>query len=161
MSKLLLSHNALSDIIELRFKDKNLQDFLSMHIPSSTRTWNKKDGCWAIVPQILSEVIAYARHSFNHIDASSLPIKYQRVVQKALQGFTESSSTSNKNNKKYIIEEDSPYTTLYIEHGAPDFVVKAAYKALAFKYHPDRGGDTERFKAVTDAYNKIMDALKK
>tara|TARA_R110000824_G_scaffold76345_1_gene193455 strand:- start:409 stop:552 length:144 start_codon:yes stop_codon:yes gene_type:complete len=44
---------------------------------------------------------------------------------------------------------------------APEFVIKAAYKALAFKYHPDRGGDAEQFQIVTAAYNSIMEGRKK
>lgn len=161
MSKLILSYNSLSDIIELKFKDKDLQDFLSQHIPHTTRTWNNKTRCWVIVPKILSEVIAYARHSFTHVDASSLPIRYQTTVQKALQGVIEESGTSRKNTNSPEHIDPSPYTILYIKQGAPDFVVKAAYKSLAFKYHPDRGGDAERFQEVTNAYNEIMKALGK
>lgn len=34
--------------------------------------------------------------------------------------------------------------------------IKKAYKKLAFKEHPDRGGDEEKFKKIADAYEKLM-----
>tara|TARA_B100000614_G_scaffold262909_1_gene300651 strand:+ start:162348 stop:162692 length:345 start_codon:yes stop_codon:yes gene_type:complete len=37
--------------------------------------------------------------------------------------------------------------------------VKAAYRKLVFKVHPDHGGDAEQFKEVHAAYSLLMDAL--
>ena len=33
--------------------------------------------------------------------------------------------------------------------------VKVSYKRIAFDTHPDRGGDVEKFKEITDLYNSI------
>ena len=39
--------------------------------------------------------------------------------------------------------------------------IKKAYKRAALKYHPDRGGDAEVFKALKVAYDDFMDPRKK
>jgi hypothetical protein len=48
-----------------------------------------------------------------------------------------------------------PYKTLHLLPSAPPEVVKAAYKALAMKLHPDHGGDTEAMQRINDAYRRL------
>ena len=40
------------------------------------------------------------------------------------------------------------YSTLGIERNASQEEIKKAYRSLAMKYHPDRGGDTNKFKQI-------------
>jgi hypothetical protein len=49
------------------------------------------------------------------------------------------------------------FATLHLAITAPPEVVRAAYKALAVKHHPDKGGSI----VVMQAVNAAMDALKK
>ncbi len=57
------------------------------------------------------------------------------------------------------------YSTLGVSESASDADIKKAYRKLAKEYHPDAtGGDktkTERFKAVTEAYEILGDAKKR
>ena len=39
--------------------------------------------------------------------------------------------------------------------------IKKNYKKLALKYHPDRGGDPELFKKISEAYQTLSDPAKK
>jgi molecular chaperone DnaJ len=39
--------------------------------------------------------------------------------------------------------------------------IKKAYKKLALKHHPDRGGDAEEFKEISEAYAVLSDSKKK
>ena len=51
-----------------------------------------------------------------------------------------------------------PWRTLYLMEGAPPKVVTAAYRALAFLYHPDRNKNADaevRMKALNEAYEKL------
>jgi hypothetical protein len=48
-----------------------------------------------------------------------------------------------------------PYQTLHLLPSAPPEVVKAAYKALAMKLHPDHGGDEEKMKRLNTAYARL------
>lgn len=48
------------------------------------------------------------------------------------------------------------YEILGLTPNADDTVIKAAYRALTKEHHPDKGGDAERFKEITAAYNAII-----
>jgi len=48
------------------------------------------------------------------------------------------------------------YETLGIQPGASKEDIKKAHRALAMKHHPDRGGDEEKFKEVTEAYEILI-----
>jgi hypothetical protein len=48
-----------------------------------------------------------------------------------------------------------PYAVLGVTEGAPDEVVKAAYKAQARRCHADLGGDDKRMKEINAAYEEI------
>jgi len=50
----------------------------------------------------------------------------------------------------------NPYHVLGLQDGAEIDIVKAVYKKLAVKLHPDTGGDTEEFKRITAAYETIQ-----
>lgn len=49
------------------------------------------------------------------------------------------------------------YAELQVNPSAEQEVVEKAYKALIFKYHPDRGGDEEKAKRLTAAYYVLSD----
>lgn len=50
-----------------------------------------------------------------------------------------------------------PWATLYLVPGAPVEVIKASYKALAFKYHPDRPtGSEAKMKELNMAVGELI-----
>lgn len=56
------------------------------------------------------------------------------------------------------------YQALGVKQGAADDEIKAAYRKLARKYHPDRNkeaGAEEKFKAVSEAYEVLHDKQKR
>ncbi len=48
-----------------------------------------------------------------------------------------------------------PYTALHLLPSAPPEVIKAAYRALAVKLHPDHGGNEEEMKRINAAYKRL------
>jgi curved DNA-binding protein len=54
----------------------------------------------------------------------------------------------------------NPYETLGIKQGASEAEAKKAYKKLASKHHPDKGGDTEKFQEIKQAYERITNPEK-
>lgn len=48
-----------------------------------------------------------------------------------------------------------PYTLLGVDQSSSDQDIKQAFRKLAVKYHPDRGGDENKFKEINEAYDKI------
>jgi hypothetical protein len=53
---------------------------------------------------------------------------------------------------KEILREDSPWEVLGLKPGASDAEVKAAFKRLIIKHHPDHGGDTETARRIIAAF---------
>jgi DnaJ-class molecular chaperone len=47
------------------------------------------------------------------------------------------------------------YATLGIERNATQEEIKKAYRSLAIKHHPDKGGDSEIFKKINEAYEQL------
>jgi len=53
------------------------------------------------------------------------------------------------------------YDTLGVSENASDKQIKQAFKKLAKEHHPDRGGDTTKFKEANEAYDTLKNSNKK
>jgi DnaJ-class molecular chaperone len=53
------------------------------------------------------------------------------------------------------------YSTLGVGKNATPDEIKKAYRSLAMKHHPDRGGDESTFKKISEAYDTLSDPKKK
>lgn len=53
------------------------------------------------------------------------------------------------------------YATLGVDRNATPDDIKKAYRKLASKHHPDKGGTTEQFQAIQVAYDTLSDPDKK
>jgi DnaJ-class molecular chaperone len=54
-----------------------------------------------------------------------------------------------------------PYKVLGVQKGGSDKDIKQAYRKLAMKNHPDKGGDAEKFKEVAEAYETLSNSQKR
>ena len=61
----------------------------------------------------------------------------------------------------YTIQYMDYYATLGLKKGASPEDIKKAYRSLAMKHHPDRGGDEKKFKEIEEAYRTLSDPQKK
>jgi len=59
------------------------------------------------------------------------------------------------------VDNTSLYKVLGLESNASDSEIKKAYKKLAIKHHPDKGGDEATFKEITRAYEILSDENKR
>ena len=55
------------------------------------------------------------------------------------------------------MSDKNPYEVLGVSRNASAEEIKKAYRKLSFTHHPDKGGDAEKFKEVSSAYEKIKD----
>jgi len=53
------------------------------------------------------------------------------------------------------------YNILGVDKTASQDDIKKAYRKLAMKHHPDRGGDNTKFQEVNEAYNVLGDPQKR
>jgi len=53
------------------------------------------------------------------------------------------------------------YSKLGLKRGATDADIKKAYRSMAMKHHPDRGGDEKKFKEISQAYDFLSDPEKR
>ena len=53
------------------------------------------------------------------------------------------------------------YKTLGVDKGASQEDIKKAFRKLAMEHHPDKGGNAEKFKEVSEAYSVLSDTQKR
>ena len=53
------------------------------------------------------------------------------------------------------------YDVLGVSKNATDKEIKSAFRKLAVKYHPDAGGDEQKFKEISEAYETLSDETKR
>eukprot|EP00392_Amoebophrya_sp_AT5.2_P003878 g3883.t1 len=59
------------------------------------------------------------------------------------------------------VDTEAFYKTLELDKNATPADIKKAYRKLAIKHHPDKGGDPETFKEITKAYEVLSDENKR
>jgi DnaJ family protein A protein 2 len=59
------------------------------------------------------------------------------------------------------VENSKFYEALGVPKDAQQSVIKKAYRKLAMKHHPDKGGDVEKFKEISKAYECLRDPEKR
>jgi len=57
--------------------------------------------------------------------------------------------------------EEDYYSLLGLTKKATDDEIKRAFRKKAHEYHPDKGGDAEKFKKVNEAYQTLSDKEKR
>ena len=53
------------------------------------------------------------------------------------------------------VDDTELYAVLGVDKGATSREITKAYRSLAMKHHPDKGGDDKKFKVITDAYEVL------
>ena len=59
------------------------------------------------------------------------------------------------------VDTSGMYTALGVDKNATPAEIKKAYRKMAIKHHPDKGGDPETFKEISKAYEILSDPEKR
>ena len=83
-----------------------------------------------------------------YLDWSEFENSSSDYVRKLLRGFWE----------RYLSDDQrqDAWQVLDLEPGADEQTIRAAYRRLAARHHPDKGGDAEQFCRVREAYELLM-----
>jgi len=124
----ILEDDSLEDMyrVIVPYNPNFLNDF-KIVIPIPYRRWNPTSKCWYVSKICIADLIPLLKKYFKNIKTNI---------------GAESSS-------------ENPYTIMGLTSKASNEVIKAAYKALALKLHPDRGGDSNKMEELNLAYEKI------
>lgn len=95
----------------------------------------------------LRQLGATTQHSLSH-----RLLNYQCLYQPSLVIAT---------YRSLQVDTDKFYKELGVSKSATPDEIKKAYRRLALKEHPDKGGDPEKFKALTIAYEVLSDPKKR
>lgn len=122
-------------------------------VPPSRREWVSHQGVWLFDLRYYDAVRTITECMFGSgiIDAVGQKLEHQDVEwldkwQQYQNGYTPPPPRP---------KGDGPYDVLFVKPDAPMIVIQAAYRALANKYHPDKGGDEAKMQELTGAMNKI------
>ena len=90
--------------------------------------------------------------------------KFTKEQERIKQHFINSQNKKRQNfdNELSSFESEfNPYQVLGIEMGSDINTIQKAYRKLSLKTHPDRGGDPDQFRIVTQAYCYLLKKNKK
>lgn len=76
-------------------------------------------------------------------------------------GFPGGHPGAGRRESKPAADTTGLYTVLGVEKSAGPDEIKKAYRKLAMKEHPDKGGDPEKFKAIQKSYEILSDPEKR
>jgi hypothetical protein len=79
--------------------------------------------------------------------------------EEQFRGFFEGFWDHIFRNIKSSIDLTSSYISLGLTKGCSKEDVKAKYRELSKKHHPDKGGNRKKFHEITEAKNKLLGAL--
>jgi hypothetical protein len=139
-----------SDGYAVTLKSSNPVDFnfaigtLKSFIPSSARSYDPDARQW-------------------HVDAAA-KVEFERwitnmrtVIAATIEWITadDAGDAHERPRKPHTPAKADPFATLHLLPTAPPEVVRAAYRALAIKHHPDLGGDVRAMQQLNEAYKQL------
>ena len=81
--------------------------------------------------------------------------RFMSEFRKALHGTDEEASHGRDNAQLHVEADDICYQLLGITPSATPEEIREAYRRKAKQYHPDKGGDPDMMRAITEAYRKL------
>ena len=136
--------------VEILSAPEQLGAVLQGVIPADDRHYDGEK--WHVLKKHLLAVVRAGYEISGRVDYSRMPGAVQMDIAEAKKHWIPGSIRVGVPAAKV---KSDPYAVLHLLPGAPIVVVKAAFRALSKKHHPDQGGDPNRFKEILGAYEDI------
>jgi DnaJ-domain-containing protein 1 len=137
--------------------NKRFVSFISQGIkPLTRRKFDEQTRRWSVHSTRIPQAVMAGRKYFDHVDYSSLPEQLQITVVQFIERCQRNGPAGPP--VEFISAQHRPHDVLFVKENAPPEVIKAAWKALVLKYHPDQQdgkGDPEQFQRVHEAYEEL------
>ena len=105
---------------------------------------------------------SFTKNASNSVFAYSKPIsRNKRLREVNRQNFFGNFGGSGGGHTNPNVENTKLYTVLGVDKKADATSIKRAYRKKVKENHPDRGGDTEKFKEINAAYEILGDEKKR
>lgn len=142
------------------------------NLPSRSRSWVPERRVWVVYEPYVDRAVKITLTLFPNAEIIGTPTSNEQEGQAggkwsdwkdSNNGYQYRQQYKDQSREQSYNASGSPTTggdhaTLYLTHDAPESIVKAAYKALAIMYHPDRSNDpgaTRKMQDVNAAYDRI------
>jgi hypothetical protein len=120
---------------------------MTAHLGSGQRVrYFRCAGCHRWVSSVYSDVFRADAH-----------VRSRRASAPAAEGGSFDEVKARLERWLSAIEDQDPYRVLGVSPLATTREVKERYRELAFRTHPDRGGNLERMRELNMAYERILD----
>lgn len=135
-------------LVETSFDNDWIND-IKRCIPIAKRSWNTQVGIWTVDPSFYQCVLEITRRHFGNdiIDATGGVGHPQDMDWKAKIDSAPMIVRAGK--------LETPRSILFVSDSAPDYIITAAYRALAARNHPDKGGSEAAMQRINAAYEKL------
>tara|TARA_R100001244_G_scaffold36778_3_gene33647 strand:- start:2019 stop:2399 length:381 start_codon:yes stop_codon:yes gene_type:complete len=121
------------------------------------RFYDETSACWFVYRDYILPFVQVAVHSGHAVDYASLPDDIKQGIDSEKGNWQHVSPSGPEIAKVKPMSVNRAFKILHLRQSAPDFVVKAAYRALSLKHHPDQGGEAEVFKKINTAYQLLRE----
>jgi DnaJ-class molecular chaperone len=81
--------------------------------------------------------------------------RFMSEFRQALHGTDEEAPDGKDSAQHHVEADDICYQLLGITPSATPEEIREAYRRKAKQYHPDKGGDPDMMRALTEAYRKL------
>lgn len=151
--------------IRLEDGDLNIEEMLKAVVPEDHRFWDPRRGVWYISGALwmeLGEIFFSLNSDITWPDPFLVPEFPDAQPPSAFSkkdrpiGADEPFDARRKKGEPPRPFEDDDYGLMGLSPSADTDVVKAAYRVLCMKWHPDKGGSHEKMTALNEAFSKIM-----
>lgn len=132
-------------------------DDIKRTVPAHKRSWDTAVSIWSFDAAYYQCVLHVTQVHFGLeiVDATGGVGEPQDMAWKAKLDAHIYGKEEGKAFLRQITKYETPRSVLFVTDDAPDYIITAAYRALAARNHPDKGGTEAAMQRINAAYEAL------